>query len=85
MANVKQEPTTTNAGDRPNVEVYDTGTGNTGATTTGATDTARDMRTTTTGPRFDDTPPARSGTNWGTILLVLLIVIALVLLAMWLF
>ncbi|HXF64561.1 MAG TPA: hypothetical protein VNK95_23220 [Caldilineaceae bacterium] len=72
---VRTETVTTARTDGSNVEVYDTG----------SPTASRDARPPMTGPVGSDLPSARTGTNWGAILLVLLIVLALIFLAMWLF
>ena len=69
------DPVTTARTDGSNVEVYDTD----------SPTASRDARPPMTGPVGSEYPADRTGANWGTILLVILIVLALVFLAMWLF
>jgi hypothetical protein len=83
--------TTTNSGktpvgDKPQVEVYDTGTTN--ASTTTANGVTR-YSTITSAPAYDttvrrDVAPVESGPNWGGIILGLLVVLALIILLIWL-
>lgn len=73
--------------DKPQVEVYDTGTANTAGLN--ANDVTRHGSSVTTAPAYDadarrDVARAEPGPNWGGIILGLLVVLALIILLIWL-